>query len=385
MPGDFHKVRVNRGRLAQAEHDEQLRKFLRKNLDSLIRKQKLVVDGRIKTNLTTLELPTLEFGRPEKESLGQGQPGQGKKGQGDPDGEPAEPLDLSGRQGSDDHGVTGTVEIDFEEFVRLAQEQLMEELDLPPVGPPRMEGEVASFSEESQMELDRHGLPADLDLERTMVESLQRSIRETGEATYDVDVRRDGWYGVDEPEESQCNRALEVYLLDISGSVSGNNIALIRKFIFILWYYLDRRYRTNERRFVVFQDEAEELTREQFFSIESKGGTHISAGMKIALDCLTGYEQYDKYLFFFSDGDNSSSDDEAARDLLDQTLERFDLLCYGRINPCDSPLSPFTKRVREILKEEEGNLTFTDIKDLENVQNSIKLFLNLLDGKSLAS
>ena len=70
MGRDYQKVRVNRGRLAQAEHDEQLRKFLRENLDSLVRRQKLVVDGRIRTNISTLDLPTLEFGRPAPEALG---------------------------------------------------------------------------------------------------------------------------------------------------------------------------------------------------------------------------------------------------------------------------------------------------------------------------
>lgn len=379
MARDYQKVRVNRGRLAQAEHDEQLRKFLRENLDSLVRKQKLVVDGRIKTNISTLDLPTLEFGRPEKQVLGQGAPGQGGQGGQGQGGEPVEVLDMSGRQGADEHGEASYVEMDFEEFVRLAQEQLLQELDLPPVGPPRMEGEVAAYTEEAQMEVDRRGLAADLDLERTMMESLQRTIQETGKAAYDVDLRQDGWYQVDVPEKERCNRALEVYLLDISGSVSGNNIALIRKFIFILWYYLDERYRTNVRRFVIFQDEAEELTREQFFSIESKGGTHISAGLTQALGCLTGHDQYDKFLFFFSDGDNSSSDDEAAREALDEVLRRFDLVCYGRINPCDSPLSPFNKLVRERLQVPDTPLTFSDIKDLENVQESIRSFLNILD------
>ncbi|MBI4871841.1 MAG: DUF444 family protein, partial [Candidatus Riflebacteria bacterium] len=163
-----------------------------------------------------------------------------------------------------------------------------------------------------------------------MMESLQRSIRERGKLDYDVDLRQDGWYAVEVPDTERTNRALEVYLLDISGSVSGHNIALIRKFIFILWYYLDRKYSTNARKFVVFQDEAEVVSRDDFFSIESKGGTHISAGLGRARQLLDGFQQYDKYLFFFSDGDNSSSDDYAARKELDETLAAFDMICYGR-------------------------------------------------------
>lgn len=383
MPGGFGRVRVNRGRLAQLEHDRQLKEYLKQNLDALVRRQKLVVGGQVKTNIAVLDLPTLEYGKPEKAVLGRGSGGgKGQKG-GSPqpgDGEEVEVLDMSGRQGADEHGEQQFVQLDFEEFVRLAQEQLLEELDLPPIGPPRSEGEIESAAEEEMMDVDRPGPVADLDLERTMMDSLQRRIRETGEPGYDIDLKQDGWYFVDVPDTEKTNRALEVYLLDISGSVSGHNIALIRKFIFILWYYLDRRYQTNARKFVIFQDEAEELDKENFFAIESKGGTHISAGLAQALKTLEGFDQYDKFLFFFSDGDNSSSDDEAAKLRLEEVLARFDRICYGRINPCDSPLSPFNKLVRERVEAGEPKLTFADIKDLENVRQTIREFLEGLES-----
>ncbi len=376
------RFRIDRGRLAQAEHDLQLKEYLKTNLDALVRRQKLVVDGKVKTAIATLDLPTLEYGRPEKQVLGRGEGqggGQAKPGQGQ--GEPVEVLDMSGRQGADHHGENQSVELDFEEFVRLAQEQLLEELELPPLGPPRSGGEVESAEAMEDSDLDRPGLRSEVDLERTMIESLQRHIRERGEPGYDIDLRHDGWYQVDVPEIEKTNRALEVYLLDISGSVSGHNIALIRKFVFILWYYLDRRYRTNSRRFVIFQDEAQEIAREEFFAIESKGGTHISAGLEKAVAALDGAEQYDKFLFFFSDGDNSSSDDDAARVALEKALAGFDLVCYGRINPCDSPLSPFNKLVREKLAEPGTRLSFSDIKDLDNVRETVKKFLAVLETK----
>ncbi|MBI2945061.1 MAG: DUF444 family protein [Candidatus Wallbacteria bacterium] len=373
---------LDRGKLAQIEHDRKLREYLKKNLNVLVQRQKLVKDGKVKTNISVLDLPTLKYGKPEKEVLGSGsgQSGKGKQGKGGKDqgdGEPQEILDLSGTLGSDDHSESQLVELDFDEFVRLAQEQLIEELNLPPIGRAQITGDVEREEEQDLMDLDRPGSQADLNLELTMLESLGRSIRETGRPDYDVDLRHDGWYNTELPEEERTTRALEVYLLDISGSVSGHNIALIRKFIFILWYYLEHKYTTNVRKFVVFQDEAEEVQRDEFFSIESKGGTHISAGLGRAKAILEGHAQYDRYLFFFSDGDNSSSDDDAARKELDEVLEKFDLVCYGRINPCDSPVSPFNKLVREKVASVK-NLAFSDIKDLENVKQTIQGFLNLI-------
>ena len=377
---------IDRGKLAQIEHDKRLREYLKKELNTLIQRQKLVKDGKVKTNFSILDLPTLRFGKPDREALASGSGGgkgkqqkggrgqQGQQGQGDYQ----EVQDMSGIYGADEHADPQFVELDFDEFVRLAQEQLIEELNLPTMNPPRLAGELISDENTELDGEDRIGNPSDLNLETTMLESLKRNVRETGRADYNVDLRLDGWYFTESPITERSNRALEVYLLDISGSVSGHNIALIRKFIFILWYYLDKKYSMNSRKYIVFQDEAEEVTRETFFSIESKGGTHISCGLSKAIDILDGFQQYDKYLFFFSDGDNSSSDDEAARAQLERVAEKYDLVCYGRINPCDSPISPFNKLVKERL-EKQTNLAFSDIKDLENVQETIRTFLNLIN------
>ena len=373
----------DRGKLAQAEHDKKLRQYLKSNLDALVQRQKLVKNGKVKTDISVLDLPTLKYGDPDKEQLGRGSGGggkDGKEGQQQKEGEGDEKVDVTGRQGADEHSDSQTVDLDFDEFVRLAQEQLLDELELPMLNPPRLEGDMMTEDEVAQMEIDRPGLPSDIHLEETMFESLKRNIRDKGKMEYDVDLRQDAWYFVDTPQNERTNKALEVYLLDISGSVSGHNIALIRKFIFVLWYYLDKKYSHNERRFIVFQDDSEEVTREDFFAIESRGGTHISAGFKTALDGLDGFSQYDKFLFFFSDGDNSSSDDEEAKKLLDVVLEQFDLLCYGRINPCDSPISPFNRLVKQKLNDVK-NVTFTDIRDLDNVKETLEAFLRLLHGE----
>ncbi|MBI4871842.1 MAG: DUF444 family protein [Candidatus Riflebacteria bacterium] len=160
---------LDRGKLARIEHDRKLRESLKKNLNVLVQKQKLVKDGKVKTNISILELPTLKYGKPGKESLasggGAGQAGRGKPGSGQPDaGGQDQVVDLSGTLGSDDHADAQMVELDFDEFVRLAQEQLLEDLNLPPVGSSPLAGDVEHEEEEELMEIDRPGMPADLDL-----------------------------------------------------------------------------------------------------------------------------------------------------------------------------------------------------------------------------
>src|SRR4051812_9721204 len=95
---------IDRGKLAQIEHDKRLREYLKKELNTLIQRQKLVKDGKVKTNFSILDLPTLRFGKPDKEALasgsggGKGKPQKGGKGQqGQPgQGEYQEVQDMSG-------------------------------------------------------------------------------------------------------------------------------------------------------------------------------------------------------------------------------------------------------------------------------------------------
>src|SRR3972149_10822862 len=73
-------LRIHRGRMAQHQHDQLLREYLKQNLNELIQQKELIIDGRVKTQITTLDLPTLRYGE-EATVLAQGQGGAGQ-GQG---------------------------------------------------------------------------------------------------------------------------------------------------------------------------------------------------------------------------------------------------------------------------------------------------------------
>jgi len=70
-------MRIHRGRIAQHKHDELLRTYLKQNLHELIQQKELVVDGKVKTQLSTLDLPTLRYGDDEA-YLAQGTGGFGR-------------------------------------------------------------------------------------------------------------------------------------------------------------------------------------------------------------------------------------------------------------------------------------------------------------------
>jgi uncharacterized sporulation protein YeaH/YhbH (DUF444 family) len=266
------------------------------------------------------------------------------------------------------------LELDFDEFVRLAQEVLIEEIWLQTINTATRPGEVETDEMPELDDLDRIGLRPDLNLEETMVHSLLRNVRERGVLDYDVDVRQDGWYFIEDPTTYQNHRSLEVYVLDISGSMRGEYLSLVRKTIFILWYYLERRYPTNLRRYVVFQDVEQEKMRDEFFCVESSGGTHISTGFDKAMELLEGATEYDKFLFVFTDGETSSGDFDLAKRRYEEALRRFDLICYGHVNPGGRGIGGFSEYVQETARK-HANATFANLIDLDTIRSAMVDFL----------
>jgi uncharacterized sporulation protein YeaH/YhbH (DUF444 family) len=374
-------MKIHRGRIAQYKHDQLLREYLKQNLNDLIQQKELIIDGKVKTQIVTLDLPTLKFGE-ETQFLAQGAGGGSGAGGGAGAGAGTDQIQaLGGLLGGDHHGKELHVELDFDEFVRLAQEVLLEELRLPTFHEPARSGEVESEDMPELDDLDRIGLRADLNLEETMVQSLLRNTRERGVPDYDVDVQQDAWYFIEDPTSYQNNRSVEVYVLDISGSMRGEYLALVRKTIFILWHYLERRYPTNLRRYVVFQDVAEEKTRDEFFCVESSGGTHISTGFEKAVQLLEGVTEYDKFLFIFTDGETSSGDFDLAKKKYEDALGAFDLVCYGHVNPGGRGIGGFSEYVQEAVKTRPAAV-FANLVDLETIRSAMKDFLAFFDARA---
>ena len=376
-------MKIHRGRIAQYKHDQLLRDYLKQNLNELIQQKELIVDGRVKTQIATLDLPTLKFGE-ETQFLAQGG-GSGAGAGGGAAGAGGDQVQaLGGLLGGDHHGKELTVELDFDEFVRLAQEVLLDELRLPTFHEPARAGEVESQDTSELDDLERVGLRADLNLEETMTQSLLRNARERGRLDYDVDVQQDAWYFVEDPATFQNHRSVEIYVLDISGSMRGEYLALVRKTIFILWHYLERRYPTNLRRYVVFQDVAEEKTRDEFFCVESSGGTHISTGFRKAVELLRGVTEHDKFLFIFTDGETSSGDFDLAKRTYEEALEAFDVVTYGHVNPGGRGIGGFSEHAQEGVKT-RANAVFANLVDLETIRAAMRQFLEFFDTRKTAA
>ncbi|MGH2667969.1 MAG: hypothetical protein ACRDH5_02400, partial [bacterium] len=96
------QLRIHRGRIAQHKHDQLLREYLKQHLNELIQQKELIIDGRVKTQIATLDLPTLKYGEDSPVLARGGGQGQGSGGQGQ--GADDEIQVLGGLLGGDHHG-----------------------------------------------------------------------------------------------------------------------------------------------------------------------------------------------------------------------------------------------------------------------------------------
>src|SRR5438309_4916137 len=88
-------MRIHRGHIAQHKHDQLLREYLKQHLNELIQQKELIIDGKVKTQIATLDLPTRKYGE-DAPVLARGTGRGGKGGAGG-----------SGQTGDDDAQVLG--------------------------------------------------------------------------------------------------------------------------------------------------------------------------------------------------------------------------------------------------------------------------------------
>jgi len=248
-----------------------------------------------------IDVPTFRYGD------NAGGVGMGEGEEGDTVGEAGEAGDNAGGEQEGRHLFE--VDVTLEELADI----LAEELQLPRIEP---KGQHRITTVKDKYTGIRQSGPESLrHFKRSYREALKRQLM-LGE--YDpedpviVPIRRDLRYrSWDEVRAPQSN-AVIVYMMDVSGSMGGEQKELVRLEAFWIDTWLRRNYEGIESRYIVHDVGAKEVDKETFFGLREDGGTRISSAYSCCRDLVE--EQYDPnawniYLFHFSDGDNSSEAD----------------------------------------------------------------------------
>ncbi len=339
---------------------KELRKFL--SHGELIGKE-----GKhlISIPIAGIDLPHFRYGDNNNSGVGQGEgkPGDEVAGEGESQG------------GTEPGRHVLEVDVTLDELAEI----LGEELQLPRIEP---KGKHNITSIKDKYSSVRQSGPESLrHFKRTFRRALRRMIM-TG--TYDakdpsiIFERRDKVYRSWKPVKKPQSNAVIVYMMDVSGSMGHEQKELVRLEAFWIDVWLRKNYEGIESRYIVHDVHAKEVDRETFFRLREDGGTKISSAFKCCRDLLDRHyhpEEWNMYLFHFSDGDNSSESDsrECCRILKEELLPQANQFGYCQVASAYGS-GNFIEVLRDQLAEEAENMVTSRVNTKDDIYDSIKAF-----------
>jgi len=360
------KIRTDHQRFRQiirGKIREDLRKFLTRG-ELLGREGKKIISIPVRG----IEIPHFRYGDNSDAGVGSG---EGKPG--DPVDGDGEGLGPGGTQ--EGHHIT-EVEVSLDELADI----LGEELQLPrikPRGKHRITAERDRYSgiRQSGPESLRH-------FRRTFRRALRRQLIS---GAYDPEnpriifERRDklyrSWKTVLQPQSN----AVIVYMMDVSGSMGDEQKELVRLEAFWIDAWLRRNYQGIESRYIVHDVRAAEVDRETFYHLREDGGTRISSAFRCSRELLENNypaQEWNIYLFHFSDGDNSSESDsrECCKILTEHLLPACNMFGYCQVASAYGS-GNFINVLHEHLSDQEDVIT-TRVNTKDDIYDSIKAFFS---------
>jgi uncharacterized sporulation protein YeaH/YhbH (DUF444 family) len=174
----------------------------------------------------------------------------------------------------------------------------------------------------------KDGIPARLDLVKTLKQALARRIATKSERYLDnIDMR----YKHFTKKPFPVRQATMICLMDVSGSMGEFEKSLAKKFYLLLYLFLNKVYKDVEVIFISHTQEAREVTEHEFFHSTETGGTIVSSGLQLAKDIIDkriDTSATNVYIAQASDGDNWESDDELSSTLIEELLQKVQYFAY---------------------------------------------------------
>ena len=316
-PGSKWYELFSRGARDWLRHDEKVRDAVRANLPEIVAGADVINDTArtVRGPVRMLEHYHFRLRRPqEQQGAGQGGAKPGDVLQG-PDRERGSEKGQGGRD-------EGEVQLMLEFKVDDIVDWLWEEMQLP-----NLKARVGPSDESDWVRegWDKRGARSRLDRRRSLKEMVKRRSRPGATPTFtDEDLR----FRQLARRKQPAVHAVVFFMLDVSGSMSDRDRKLAKSFFFWVVQGLRREYRSLETVFVAHTTEAWEFSEPEFFQVSGTGGTVASTGLNKVREIIE--ERYSPsrsniYLFYASDGDNSASDAEDARQSLKAVAEAA---CY---------------------------------------------------------
>jgi uncharacterized protein len=304
----------SRGARDWLRHNEKVRDAVRAHLPQVVAGADVLTRGKSTVRVPVRMLEHYRFrlrAADQAEGVGQGTAKPGDRIETGTD--PGQGGDR-GSGGDEDGGIQYTLEFQVDDIV----DWMWEEMQLP-----NLENRMGKARDEdwTREGWDRRGARSRLDRRRSLKESLKRQATAPPDAPpfTDEDLR----YRQLAKREQPATQAVVFLVLDVSASMGEEHRKLAKSFFFWAVQGLRRQYRQLEVVFIAHTTEAWEFAEEEFFRVTGSGGTFMSSALTLArgiADERYSPSQYNLYLFYASDGENSPSDKAPTDAALDALL-----------------------------------------------------------------
>ena len=328
-------------------HNEKVRAAVKDNLLDLIAGPDMMThpaDRTVQVPIRLLEHARFRLADPQSQQ-GAGQ-GKGEAGSVLRQAQPEQGDDAGSEGGNNDGEVKLLLELKIDDII----DWLWEELRLPDLKPRPTAG-IDEF-EMIREGWGKRGIRARLDRRRTVKEAVKRRAVQANPVPFTDDDLR--FHQLARRPRPATNAAV-IFVLDVSASMAAAERQLAKTFFFLALHGIRRQYRKVEMRFVAHTTEAWEFSEKDFFEVSGTGGTVASTGLRLGLDLVRSYydpAQYNGYLFYASDGENSAADRSDARECLQELTSLVNFVGYLETRPGTGRLA--TTEMKDLFAELEG-------------------------------
>jgi uncharacterized sporulation protein YeaH/YhbH (DUF444 family) len=320
--------------------------------------------------LPQIDIPHFKYGSNEGGGVGQGDGEVGDEvGQGQE--QPGE-----GEAGNTEGQKQLEVDVSMEELAQI----LGEELELP-----RIEDKGKQNIHDRKVRYTgilKQGPESLRHFKRTYKEALKRSIAAgiyNPKSPKIVPVKEDKRYRSYKVYNLPVTNALIIYMMDVSGSMGDEQKETVRLTSFWIDTWLRTQYDGLERRYIIHDATAKEVDEETFYKTKESGGTLISSAYHLAEKIIQEEfppNEWNIYLFHFSDGDNwSGNDTQDCMTLLQNSLlPMSNMFAYGQVESRYGS-GQFLRDLEKAFAGGNEKLVMTQIKDRDGIFDAIKTFL----------
>ena len=190
--------------------------------------------------------------------------------------------------------------------------------------------------------------------------------------------RADRRYRSWKPRPKPSANAVIVYVMDVSGSMGADQKELVRIESFWLDAWISSHYQGTKSVYIVHDAAAKEVDKETFFRIRESGGTVISSAYELAGRVIAERyppEDWNLYLFHFTDGENySRQDTDRCKELVaEKLLPAMNLFGYGQVESYGTS-GDFYDALESRFGDDE-RVALSRIANRDSIVDSIKSFL----------